>query len=102
MDELISRKETLQAFDNIPTINGLGLEPLIAMRDVKEIIKSMRGLPRDDIVSLTLICSFLAGYAAPPVKSPGARYGSLEEAWKEFLQKWIEDRIQWLMIGKRT
>lgn len=38
---LISKETTLQVFDNIPTINGLCLEPVIALRDVKEIIKAV-------------------------------------------------------------
>ena len=38
---LIDKQTTLQVFDNIPTINGLGLEPVIALRDVKEIIKAV-------------------------------------------------------------
>lgn len=38
---LISREELLKRFDNIPVMSGLGLEPVIAMQDVKEIIKAV-------------------------------------------------------------
>ena len=86
---LISKETTLQVFDNIPTINGLGLEPVIALRDVKEIIKAV---PEVDAVPLEPLCNFLAAYAAPPIRSPLATYGSLEEAWKAFLIDWMEEQ----------
>lgn len=38
---MIYRESLLHLFDNIPTINGIGLEPVIALRDVKEIIKAV-------------------------------------------------------------
>lgn len=38
---MICRESLLRLFDNIPTIDGLGLEPVIALRDVKEIIKAV-------------------------------------------------------------
>ena len=50
---LISKETTLQTFDNISTINGLGLEPVIALRDVKEIIKAV---PEVDAVPLDKLC----------------------------------------------
>lgn len=84
---LISKETTLQVFDNIPTINGLSTEPVVTVRDVKEIIKSV---PEVDAVPLEPLCKYLAGYAAPPIRSPLALHGSLEEAWKAFLLKWME------------
>ena len=38
---LINREALLKKFDDIPILSGLGLEPVIAMRDVREIIKSV-------------------------------------------------------------
>lgn len=84
---LISRESLLHLFDNIPTINGLCTEPVVTVQDVKEIIKAV---PEVDSVPLEPLCKYLAGYASPPIRSPLAVYGSLEEAWKTFLLKWME------------
>lgn len=77
---LISKETTLQAFDNIPTINGLGLEPVIALRDVKEIIKAV---PEVDAVPIEPLCRYLEVYARTPIYN--MRHTA--EWWKEELEK---------------
>ena len=61
---MICRESLLLLFDNIPTINGLGLEPLIALRDVKEIIKSV---PEVDAVPLEPLARFIVENLDPRV-----------------------------------
>lgn len=46
------------------------------------------------LILLEPLCKWLAGYAAPPVRSPLAAYGSLEEAWKAFLKKWAVEQME--------
>lgn len=61
---MISRESLFRLFDNIPTINGLGLEPLIALRDVKEIIKAV---PEVDAVPLEPLARFIVENLDPRV-----------------------------------
>lgn len=99
---IIRKETTLQVFDNIPTINGLGLEPVIALRDVKEIIKAV---PEVDAVPLDKLCEFLADTLHTPApcfnneeicpcmdfgycRLPGAP--DVKECWKKILTKWME------------
>lgn len=92
---LISKETTLQVFDNIPTINGLCLEPVIALRDVKEIIKAV---PEVDAVPLDNLCEFLEKATQPCILlAIGCPYdeSNCEEcdscnAWKATLTKWME------------
>ena len=96
--DLINRESLLQVFDNIPTINGLGIEPVIALRDVKEIIKAV---PEVDAVPLDKLCEWLAGNAwhldcsdcdggqcdCPQLYDDS---GSSPEFWKAKLTTWME------------
>ncbi len=62
---------------------GFDMQLLVdAVGHVGEMMRSGR------LILLEPLCKWLAGYAAPPVRSPLAAYGSLEEAWKAFLIKW--------------
>ena len=86
---LISGEELLKRFDNIPVMSGLGLEPVIAMRDVKEIIKAASKVEAVPVVHGKWIitggmkppeyhhhhqCSVCESYA--PMRTP---YGGREE-----------------------
>lgn len=94
---LISKETTLQVFDNIPTINGLGLEPLIALRDVKEFIKAV---PEVDAVPIDRLCKWLGeqGMLAPCYFNQDCVECELKtywwrkksECWKHVLAKWME------------
>lgn len=46
MDDLISRKATIEAFDRIPLprIKGLGLELLISVSDAKNMLEGMKAV----------------------------------------------------------
>lgn len=87
---LISKETTLQVLDNIPTINGLGLEPIIALRDVKEIIKTV---PEVDAVPLDKLCEWLSdsAYMYLTEKELDAGYSSHDPVyWEMKLKDWME------------
>ena len=89
---MICRESLLLLFDNIPTINGLGLEPLIALRDVKEIIKAV---PEVDAVPMNKICELLGKAGpCPPDKEDHERCltAHCELCWKDYLTNWMEEQ----------
>ena len=77
-DDLISQKAAIDAL-NINGCCGMGIQYIVDCDSVPA-------------VPLELLCNFLAAYAAPPIRSPLAIYGSLEEAWKAFLIEWMEEQ----------
>ena len=85
-DELISREAAMnccfkpQVRPNAEIFNALKM----AIRSEISAVPSVSAVP------LEPLCKFLAGYAVPPIRSPLATYGNLEEAWKAYLLKWME------------
>lgn len=75
-----------------------------AIRSIQKVVVSPRGgymtkakivaaiqndtiTPPVEAVPLHALCKYLADYAAPPIRSPLATFGSLEEAWRFFFTK---------------
>lgn len=97
---LIDKQTALQVFDNTIAVNGLGLEPLIALRDVKEIIKA---LPEADAVPLDKLAKWMAERYAVPCRAfdepdeifCGSCYKegiSDVECWKRYFTEWMEEQ----------
>ena len=87
---LISREELLKRFDNIPTINGLSTEPVVTLRDAKEIIKAV---PEVDDVPLDKLCEWLAdsAYMYLTEKELDDGYSSHDPVyWEMKLKDWME------------
>lgn len=91
---IINRESLLTLFDSIPTINGLGLEPLIALRDVKEIIKAV---PEVDAVPLDKLCEmFSYHHVNVPCDSDCENCiafdgtGNTVNCWKLIISQWME------------
>ena len=75
-----------------------------ALRSIQKVVVSPRGgyltkakisaaiennavTPTVEAVPLRALCKYLAEYAAPPIRSPMAMFGSLEKAWEYFFTK---------------
>lgn len=81
-----------ECLDRVRTGNfngGYGFDMQLLVDTVGHIGEMMR---KGRLILLEPLCKFLAGYAAPPVRSPLATYGSLEEAWKAYLEKWAVEQ----------
>lgn len=82
--DLIKRDGLMNTFDEIPTIDGLGLETVIAVKDVKMIIGLQQ---RVEAVPLDPLCEWLAGCVAPPkfVQDPDAT--ELKARWMSAIRE---------------
>lgn len=80
MDDLIRRGEAIESINRIPRIKGIGMELLIAVPDVEEMIA---GLPTVDAIPIEPLAVWLAGYhVSPPeyaLKETGA-YDPIDQA----------------------
>lgn len=90
MTDLISRETTLQAFDNVPVINNLGLEPVIAVRDVKELIKEV---PFVKAFPIKELCKALAENCdCPTGYSPAQDCDrNCEKCWESAIKEWMNE-----------
>lgn len=88
--DLVKRKDALSAIDGIETggLEGGTVAKALCFASVKS--RSM--VPTIEAVPLEPLCEWLAEYAAPPIRSPHALYGSLKGAWMAYLRKWMQEQ----------
>ena len=89
-DDLISRKAAIKIAEKYSISKGTTIGKHSGIAEI--IADKLAELPSVPAVPLEPLCNFLAAYAAPPVRSPLAIYGSIEEAWKAFLIEWMEEQ----------
>lgn len=105
MDDLIRRGEAIESLNRIPRIKGIGMELLIAVPDVEEMIA---GLPTVDAIPIEPLAGWLAGYhVSPPeyaLKETGAfdpidpastvfSPNQIATAWAYHLRKLVESGV---------
>lgn len=76
MDDLISRKAAIEAFDRIPRIKGLGLELLISVSDAKGMLEGMKAV---DAIPIEPLAVWMAGYRVPPPEYALIQTGAYDE-----------------------
>lgn len=76
MDDLISRKAAIEAFDRIPRIKGLGLELLISVSDAKGVLEGMKAV---DAIPIEPLAVWLAGYRVSPPEYALIQTGAYDE-----------------------
>lgn len=74
--DLIERKAAIEALNRIPRIKGIGMELLIGVPDVEEMIE---GLPSVEAVPLEPLCVWLAGYHVSPPEYALKETGAMDE-----------------------
>lgn len=105
MDDLISRKAAIEAFDRIPRIKGLGLALLISVSDAKDMLEGMKAV---DAIPIEPLAVWLAGYHVSPPEYALKETGALDPidpastvftphqiatAWAYHLRKLVESGL---------
>ena len=73
---LIDKQAVIESLNRIPRINGIGMELLIAVPDVEEMIA---GLPTVDAIPIEPLAVWLAGYHVSPPEYALKETGAYDE-----------------------
>lgn len=89
--DLISRSDIMMYLDKRKTYEMMDGRNKAYGKGVRDAMKDIESAPAVEAVPLEPLCEWLAGYAAPPVRSPLAVHGDLKTAWKSFVRELMEE-----------